>query len=68
MTTLSIKNLTSPQGITYNPYPEDFRVAVILKYIISGPFKYVEHNGYLQILIGCVGKIVGVERGLVTLR
>ena len=41
---------------------------VIPKYIISGPFNYVEQNGYLEILIGCVWETVGEGGGLVALQ
>ena len=53
MTTLSIKNLICPQGVTYIPCPEGWGF-VILKDIISGSFNYVEQNGYLKILIWSV--------------
>ena len=38
---------------------------VILKYIISGLFNYVEPNGYLKILIRCVWENDERGRGLV---
>ena len=50
-------NIICPQGITYNACSEGYGRGgedVILKDIISRPFNYVEQNGYLQILIGCV--------------
>jgi hypothetical protein len=40
----------------------------ILKDIISGPFKYVEQNGYLKILIGYVWGYGGRGRGLFALQ
>jgi hypothetical protein len=54
MTMLSIKNLIYPQGITYNPCPERCGGFVILKHLISRASNYIEQNGYLKILIGCV--------------
>ena len=44
--------LTCPQGTTYNPCPEG--CGVVISNIVSEPFNYVEQNGYLKILIGCV--------------
>jgi hypothetical protein len=52
-----------PQCINYNPCPVGCEGAVILKDIISGLFNYVEQNGYLKILIGCVLGKGGRERG-----
>jgi hypothetical protein len=37
---------------------------VILKDLISRIFHHVEQNGYLKILIGCVSREVGRERGV----
>ena len=61
------KNLTCPRRITHNPCPKGYGV-VILKDIISGPFNYAEQNGYLEILIGCVGEKVSVWGGLIILQ
>ena len=43
-------------------------MVVILEEIISGPFNYVEQNGCLKILIGCVWGNDGRGRGLVALQ
>jgi hypothetical protein len=62
-TTLSInKNLYAPQGITCNPWPEGCGGCVILENIISRIFNYVEQNGYIKLLIGCVWGNSGCER------
>ena len=52
------------QGVTCNPCPEGCGRVVILNYIISGPFNYVEQKGYLKILIECVRRNGGHERGV----
>ena len=57
-----------PQGITYNPCPEGCGGFVILKDLISRTFNYVEQNGYLKILIGCVWGKGGVRGGFVALK
>ena len=49
------KNLICPQGITYNPCPEDSGGSVLLKGIISWTLNCVEQNSHLKILI-CLGK------------
>ena len=56
------KNLICPQGIAYNLYPGSGGF-VILKYIISRTFNYVEQNGYLKILIGRFWENGERERG-----
>jgi hypothetical protein len=53
-----------PQGITYKPCLEGCEGNVILKNIFSGLFNNVEQNGYLKILIGCVWRNGGCERGV----
>ena len=62
------KHLICSQGITYNPCPEGWGEAVILKDLISRTFCNVEQNGYLKILIGCVWGKGGRERGIVALK
>ena len=43
-----------PPSINYNPSPEGSGGEVVtIEDIISGPFNYVEQNGYLKIWIGC---------------
>jgi hypothetical protein len=57
------KNFICPQVITYKICPGGCGGFAILKDIISGPFNYVEQNGYLKILIECVLGNGGRERG-----
>ena len=58
-------NLTCPQGITLNPCPEGFGGGgSILKDIIYGSFKYVEQNGNVKILIGCIWGKSGRGKGV----
>ena len=57
-------NLICLKGITYNPGPKGCGEIVILKDRISGPFNYVEQNGYLKILFGCVWGNGGRGRGV----
>jgi hypothetical protein len=65
-----LQNLICPQGITYNPRPEGCGGGgvVTLKDLVSRTFNYVEQNGYLKILIGCVWGNSGLERWLVALQ
>ena len=58
-------NLICPQGINYNPCPEDCGGSVLLKGIISWTLNCVEQNGHLKILSDVFGEMVGVERVLV---
>jgi hypothetical protein len=51
------------QGITYNPCTEGSDGVIILKGLIFRTFDYVEQNGNLKILIGCVWGNGGRERG-----
>ena len=45
------------------PCPEGCGAVVILKDVVSGPFNYVEQNGYLKIYLMCLGKWGPRERG-----
>ena len=62
--TISLPKSIQFQGIIYNPCSEGSGGGVYLKDIISGAFDYVEQNGYLKILIGCVWRNGGHGWGI----
>ena len=54
-----------PPGHNLYPFPKGCGGGfVILKDTISRPFNYIEQNGYLKILIGCVWGNGGRGRGV----
>ena len=59
------KNNVCPRDITYSPCSLAVGGFVNPRGIVILFLNYFEHNGYLRIMIGCIWRKEGVEKGLV---